>query len=178
LQQSPKVWANCSAVSQAIGVLFFDANRRRRMFKLGAAQLAAVLLALGMLFASGPTSAAIRIAGQVQAGGGPLANSTVTLWGASAGEPKQLAETKTGSDGRFELSGQDTPGGEVSLYLVAKGGEAAVSKGGGDNPAITLLSVLGNTPPSQVVLNEMTTVASVWTHAQFLDGIAIKGHLL
>jgi hypothetical protein len=148
------------------------------MFKLGAAQLAAVLLALVMLFASGPTSAAIRIAGQVQAGGGPLANSTVTLWGASAGEPKQLAETKTGSDGRFELSGQDTPGGEVSLYLVAKGGEAAVSKGGGDNPAITLLSVLGNTPPSQVVLNEMTTVASVWTHAQFLDGIAIKGHLL
>jgi len=29
-----------------------------------------------------------------------------------------------------------------------------------------------------VVVNEMTTVASVWTHAQFLDGSAIKGNPL
>jgi hypothetical protein len=34
------------------------------------------------------------------------------------------------------------------------------------------------TPPAQVVINEMTTVASVWTHAQFLDGTVIKGHAL
>ena len=27
-------------------------------------------------------------------------------------------------------------------------------------------------------INEMTTVASVWTHAQFIDGAAIKGHAL
>jgi hypothetical protein len=40
------------------------------------------------------------------------------------------------------------------------------------------LSVLGNAPPPTVVINEMTTVASVWTHAQFLDGTAIKGHAL
>src|SRR5262249_37767924 len=64
------------------------------------------------------------------------------------------------------------------LYLVAKGGEAAVNRGSGDNPAIALLTVLGNTPPAKVVINEMTTVASVWTHAQFLDGTAIKGHSL
>jgi hypothetical protein len=43
---------------------------------------------------------------------------------------------------------------------------------------VALLSVIGNTPPSTVVVNEMTTVASVWTHAQFLDGAAIKGHAL
>jgi hypothetical protein len=41
-----------------------------------------------------------------------------------------------------------------------------------------MLSVLGNTPPPHVVVNEMTTVASVWTNAQFLDGTAIKGHAL
>jgi hypothetical protein len=35
-----------------------------------------------------------------------------------------------------------------------------------------------NTPPSTVVINEMTTVASVWTNAQFFDGTAIKGNLL
>src|SRR5262245_7647232 len=53
-----------------------------------------------------------------------------------------------------------------------------VNRGSGDNPAIAMLSVLGNSPPSTVVINEMTTVASVWTHAQFLNGAAIKGHAL
>ena len=55
---------------------------------------------------------------------------------------------------------------------------ATVSKGGGDNPAIALLTVLGNKPPTKVIVNEMTTVASVWTNAQFLDGIGIKGYAL
>jgi hypothetical protein len=64
------------------------------------------------------------------------------------------------------------------LYLVAKGGEATVNKGSGDNPFIALLTVLGNTPPAKVVINEMTTVASVWTNAQFLEGTALKGHAL
>ena len=40
------------------------------------------------------------------------------------------------------------------------------------------MTVLGSKPPAKVTINEMTTVASVWTHAQFLDGTAIKGHAL
>jgi len=64
------------------------------------------------------------------------------------------------------------------LYVVANGGEATVGKGSGDNPAIAFLTVLGNKAPDRVTLNEMTTVASVWTHIQFLDGTAIKGHAL
>src|SRR5262249_57165104 len=39
-------------------------------------------------------------------------------------------------------------------------------------------AVLGNTPPAKAMVNEMTTVASVWTHAQFLNDTAIKGHAL
>jgi hypothetical protein len=38
--------------------------------------------------------------------------------------------------------------------------------------------VFGTTPPEKVIVNEMTTIASVWTHAQFLDGEAIKGPAL
>ena len=38
--------------------------------------------------------------------------------------------------------------------------------------------MVGNQPPAKVVINEMTTVASVWTNAQFLDGAAIKGPAL
>jgi hypothetical protein len=128
--------------------------------------------------ASTQQRASVRIDGQVQAGGGPLANSIVTLWGAGAGDPRQLAQTRTGSDGRFEITSQDTLSADVSLYLVAKGGEVAVNRGSGDNPAIAFLTVLGSTPPATVVVNEMTTVASVWTNAQFLDGAAIKGHAL
>ena len=124
------------------------------------------------------SSAAIRIDGQVQASGSPVAGSTVTLWAASAGEPRRLAQSRSGADGRFSLRTDATPGNDITLYLVAKGGEATIGKGGGDNPAIALLAVLGNKSPARATINEMTTVASVWTHAQFLDGTAIKGHAL
>ena len=149
------------------------------MIETGKANIAVVLATCGLLGWSGnPAAAAVHIEGEVQAGGGPLANSTVTLWEASAGDPKQLAQTQTGSDGRFELGIDEASAAEVSLYLVAKGGVATVNKGSSDNPAIALLTVLGNTPPDKVVINEMTTVASVWTNAQFLDGTALKGYAL
>jgi hypothetical protein len=124
--------------------------------------VAAMLLMGGLLsFVCGPAAAAVRIEGQVQAGGSAVANSTVTLWAASAGEPKQLAQTQTGSDGHFQLGTQETVGNDAVLYLVAKGGVATIHNGTGNNPAIALLAVLGNTPPAKVVINEMTTVASV-----------------
>jgi len=115
------------------------------------------------------------IKGQVLGGGAPIANSTVTLWEASGGAPKQLAQTKSDGDGRFELR---KPGGgaDTSLYLIAMGGEP--KSGGGDNPAIALLTVLGNKAPSMVTINEMTTVASVWTNNQFLNGNTLQGHTL
>ena len=139
----------------------------------------AAMLAVGGLLGCfcGPAAAAVRIEGQAQAGGGPLANSTVTLWAASAADPRQLVQTTTGSDGHFELLSQETPEADVSLYLVAKGGQAT-QQGGHDNAAIALLTVLGNTPQAKVTINEMTTVASAWTNAQFLDGDAIKGNIL
>src|SRR5215475_12116251 len=155
-------------------------GRRRTMVSINNAPLRiCVVLIVGLAsFSSGPVAAALRIEGQVQAGGGPLANSTVTLWAASANDPRQLAQTATSNDGRFQIDSQETIGADVILYLIAKGGEAAANKMSGDNPAVALLSVLGNTPPSTVVINEMTTVASVWTHAQFLNGAAIKGNAL
>ncbi len=134
---------------------------------------------LGLLgLASGAADAAVHIDGQVQAGGGAVAGSTVTLWAGGAGEPKQLAQVKTAGDGSFALGADETPEPGASLYLIARGGVPAVGKEPGDNPALVLLAVLGATPPAKVVVNEMTTVASVWTNAQFLDGVAIKGPAL
>src|SRR5262245_46845515 len=97
-----------------------------------------VLVAFGTVMGASTDAqqrSGVRIEGQVQAGGGPLANSTVTLWTASAGEPRQLGQARTDNDGRFELGSQETLGADVILYVVAKGGEAAVNKGAGDNPA-------------------------------------------
>src|SRR5262245_34090345 len=116
-----------------------------------------------------------RLQGQVLGGGAPIANSTVTLWAASAGEPKQLRQIRTGADGRFAFATPAAAGDNTSLYLTAAGGVPAANKDGGNNPAIALMTVLGSSPPASVTINEMTTVASVWTNAQFLDGTALKG---
>ena len=149
------------------------------MIKICKASLPVVLTTCALLgWVCSPAVADVRIEGQVQAGDGPLASSTVSLWGASSGEPKQLAQSSSDNDGHFVLSTPEVLASDVSLYLVAKGGVATVSKDSRDNSAIALLTVLGNTPPAKVIINEMTTVASVWTNAQFLDGTAIKGPVL
>ena len=149
-------------------------------------------LVLSTVFLTGRAPAAETIKGQVLGGGAPIAQSTVTLWAASADAPKQIAQTKTGDDGWFVVRSLETGGATVKgkrsgavsststaadpiLYLVAAGGESKASKTGGDNPAIVLIAVVGSNPPESVVVNEFTTVASVWTHAQFLNGSAIQG---
>ena len=149
------------------------------MLRLAKAPFVATILTVALFgYACGTAVAAVRIEGEVRAGGGPLAVSTVTLWAASAGEPKQLAQTSTNADGRFELLTEETQDKDTSLYLVAQGGRPTVNKGSGDNPAIALITVLGNNPPANVTINEFTTIASVWTNAQFLGGTAIRGHAL
>ena len=40
------------------------------------------------------------------------------------------------------------------------------------------MTVLGRVRPAMVTINEMTTIATVWTHNQFIDGTAIKGQPL
>lgn len=144
------------------------------MVTMRATRWIAALLVFGIAWST-PALAADSISGRVLGGGRPIAGSTVTLWSASAPTPRQLAQARTGPDGRFALPGARS--GAV-LYLVAKGGRPTTTAPRGDNPAIALLAVVGATPPAQVTINEMTTVASVWTHAQFIEGTAIKGHAL
>src|SRR5262249_50169353 len=106
------------------------------------------------------TAAAANIAGQVLGGGAPIANSTVTLFAASAGNPQQLGQARTGDDGRFSISVPSVPSGSI-LYVVAKGGRPVANPSSGDNPAIALIASVGAQPPARVTINEMTTVATV-----------------
>jgi hypothetical protein len=118
-------------------------------------------LLCGMIFSS--PAVAQTIAGAVQGGGLPIAKSTVTLWAATAEAPAKLGHASTGADGRFTI--KYAPRAGTILYIVASGGE----------PSVTLLAVLGEKPPAKVTVNELTTVASAYTCAQFLHGGAISG---
>ena len=121
---------------------------------------------------------AATLSGRVQGGGAPIANSSVTLWSAGAGQPTRLAESRSGTDGRFAITAPGTVAPGASLYLVARGGQPTANRAGGDNPHIALITVLGPRAPATVTINEMTTVASVWTHNQFIAGTAITGQPL
>jgi hypothetical protein len=89
----------------------------------------------------------------------------VTLLAASSGDPKQLAQVTTGTDGRFEITSQEDVNADAILYTIAHS----------NNSAGDLLSVPGHTPPAKVVINELTTVASAFTGARFINGESISG---
>ena len=133
------------------------------------------IFALTLSALSSAPAFADRINGQVVGAGAPIIGSTVTLWAAGTGAPQQLAQTQTGGDGGFVL---DADGKGAILYLVAKGGRPAASKASGENPALALIAVLGGNPRSKVVINELTTVASAFTAARFINGEAISGNPL
>jgi len=136
-----------------------------------------VFAALVLTILADSAFAADSIKGQVLGGGAPIAKSTVTLWEASANAPRQLAQTKTNADGRFEVRTKGAHS-DAILYLVANGGLPKASKASGDNPAIALLAVVGSNPPASVTINELTTVASTFTNARFINGDAISGNPL
>lgn len=117
------------------------------------------------------------ISGTVFGSGSPVSGATVTLYAAGSGAPTQLAQETTDNDGRFNLSGINTSGDAV-LYLTAKGGKITGAIDQGPNNSLTLMSLLGNNPPSSVTINELTTIASAFTAARFVNGESISGNSL
>ena len=118
-----------------------------------------------------------ELTGSVQIAGQPVSGATVTLYAAGAADPAKLAEGKTDDHGAFKLDA-GLPTKETVLYIVAKGGTPKTAASKGANDAIALLAVLGSTPPKTVTVNELTTVASAFTAARFINGEAISGNPL
>jgi hypothetical protein len=148
------------------------------------ALLAAVLIATQSPYvpnadAAGAAAAAGDFCGKVQIAGSPVAGSTVTLYAAGEGAPAHLAEGKTSDDGTFKLAiGDDKlkASADKVLYVVARGG--APKAGKGPNDAMALMSLLGAKLPENATVNELTTVASAFTAARFINGEAISGKAL
>ena len=117
---------------------------------------------------------AAAISGRVQGAGSPIAGAMVTLYAAGTNAPTQLAQSQTDDQGAFSLDAGQAPDGSV-LYVVANGGTPKAAADKGANDAIELLTVLGSTPPTNITVNEFTTVASAATCAQFLTGEILSG---
>jgi len=138
--------------------------------------LSVAVLACAAVWTSTVARAA-DLAGNVQGAGKPIAGSTVTLFAAGTGAPAQLAQGKTDDQGAFKLTFADAPADTV-LYVIAKGGTPAAAADKKPNDAVALLSVLGTSVPKKVTINELTTVASAFTSARFINGESISGNPL
>jgi len=139
----------------------------RKQYVLACALVGALALATSI-------ARAADLAGSVQGAAKPVAGATVTLYAAGTGAPTQLAQAKTDDRGAFKLPRGKAPADGV-LYIIARGGTPMAAADKGPNDAIAFLAVLGGTPPKSVVVNEFSTIASVWTSAQFLKGEALSG---
>jgi len=136
------------------------------------------ILAVAIVCGADSASGEDLVEGRVEVGGAPIAGAEVTAWLAGQGAPRKLAEAKSDDDGRYSLPLAGETDDTGVLYLIAKGGEAKTASGKGPNPATTLMATVGTKVPERVTINELTTVASAWTGAQFLNGSALSGNAL
>jgi hypothetical protein len=128
-----------------------------------------------------PLSAlAAEVNGVVQSGVTPIAFSPVTLYkaGTHRRDAVVLGTAQSDGSGHFTIFYEPPRDSNAVLYLVADG-EPQSSGGRGiesEKSPVRLATVLGTAPfPSDVVINERTTVATAYAMAQFIQGRRIGG---
>jgi hypothetical protein len=125
----------------------------------------ALIAAAAVFF--GQAGLADNLAGTVSIGSQPVAGVAVTLWHTNGGNPpSSVAEASTDASGAFAMA-------DVANAL---GGSYYLTTRSGPEDGVTLLSVVGESVPPTAAVNELTTVASVFTHARFVEGTAISGN--
>ena len=116
--------------------------------------------------------------GIVQAGTQPVAGASVYLYAAGTSgyasaatllyNPSGATFATTDSQGNFTIpAGYACPASTSQVYLVALGGQVGVSGSNGNLGLMTALGSCGSLSSTQVVLNEVTTVASATALATF-----------
>ncbi len=149
------------------------------------------LLAITLLFAgcqsiehSLSISPAVPLVGTVHGGDQPVSGAKLQLYAAgttgnsSAAQPLLKEPVTTGVDGSFSITGAYTcPSASSVIYLAATGGVAVA--GGKDNPALSLMTVLGEcgqlTSASNFEINEVTTVAATSGLRGYMSSLANLG---
>lgn len=134
----------------------------------------AFLLVVSLLGIS--TASAISIEDKVMRGCVPIVGADVILSVAGSGVPVRLVGTQSGAGRSFTVtivSNQDDVG---VPYLITRSGEATAEAGKGPNPEIMLMTIPGTVPPPHVTINELTTIASVWTAARYMEDTSSVAH--
>ena len=122
-----------------------------------------------------PVSASHAASGKVYGGQQPISGATIQLYsvattakGAATGLISSAVTTA--DDGTFNITGAYSCTGNPLVYIVATGGNS----GSGTNSAISLMAALGAcnnlTPSTFIIINEVTTVGSVYALAPFMSG--------
>lgn len=120
--------------------------------------------------------------GTVMSGQKPVSGSSVQFYAAGntgyGAAPTALLSSAvtTDSSGAFSIATYTCPSPSSQVYLVAEGGNPGVA---GSNNSLALMSALGTcgnlANSASVVVNELTTVASVWALSQFMSAGANVG---
>ncbi len=133
--------------------------------------LPALLLALGAILAIGPASAeGARTAGTVLADGDAVAGARVIVRAATPHGGERLAVTRADDRGRFRVRYR-RPEGRAVIYAVAVGGHVSARRD------LRLLAVAdpGRRTVRKLAINELTTVAGVYSLSRFLRGSRLRG---
>jgi hypothetical protein len=144
-----------------------------------------LLAGCGVAPVTSVSNANVSLRGRVHGGQQPISGATVQLYAASnAGDgatatPLVSKVVKTNASGVFDISGlYACPTASSLVYLVASGGNPGLAAGT-NNRAATLTAALGAcgdlSASTYVVVNEVTTVAAVWSLAPFMNSYAETG---
>lgn len=107
------------------------------------------------------------IRGEVKSGSLPLSGMQVEAYrsGDGSGQVRRLGGARTGPRGRFSLKLTEPTSARSVVYLTA-----------GTQGRIQLAATIGQAPlPGQIVVNELTTVATGYGLAQFIAGYRVAG---
>jgi len=125
------------------------------------------------------------LSGHVHGGQQPVSGASVQLWAASSSgygtastallTPAVLSD----ANGNFNITGDYTcPSASTQVYLTATGGNPGLAAGT-DNTALAMMTALGPCGNLQsttfVSINELTTVASVWSLSHYMSSASAIG---
>ncbi len=145
----------------------------------------AALAGCGFSGSAAAVQTPVALRGAVRGGQHGVSGASMQLYAAgssgvaSAAQPLLTSAVQSDSGGNFEIpASYSCPSPSSQVYLVARGGNPGLASGT-NNAAIALMALLGScnslSPAAAVVVNEATTVGSIWPLAAYMTSATNLG---